>query len=240
MALGLRTQNKVYGHGKLHSKRVACWGWRIGKRMYAAGKDVLVMERAYLGDRFHWTSLGWNGLNGFATFPEYPDDGGARFEKNFGPLKPWKQDGQNVLILGQVPNDASLRGMNMIPWYEKMARQANEKYGLPVKFRPHPDLIRKRIVQNIRGAEKSEGTLQEALEEAAFCICWNSNSSVDAVINGVPTVVGDRGSMAYEVCGHSIDQVIRPDREEWAAKLAWKQWEPHEIASGEALKRLVL
>lgn len=196
------------------------------------------MERAYLGDRFKWTSLGWNGLNGFATFPDYPDDGGTRFKKHFQPLKPWKTDGRSVLILGQVPRDMSLRGINMIPWYEKMASKASTLYGLPVKFRPHPDLKRKGIQQQVAGTSASEGTLEDALEDAAFCICWNSNSSVDAVINGVPCVVGDRGSMAYEVCSHDIEKIIRPDREEWAARLAWKQWLPAEIESGEALKGL--
>jgi len=73
------------------------------------GRDVLVMERGYIGDRTHWTSLGWNGLNGRARVPLAPADGGARFERNYSRLMhPYNPAGHYALIIGQVPGDASL------------------------------------------------------------------------------------------------------------------------------------
>lgn len=96
---------------------VACWGWRNAKQHHDAGRRVLVMERGYIGDRTAWTSLGWNGLNGRATFPEVDDDG-ERFMRHFPEaLQPEKPDGDYVLLIGQVPGDASIEGHNMERWY---------------------------------------------------------------------------------------------------------------------------
>ena len=45
---------------------MSIWGWRKGHLLRQAGWDVLLMERAFVGDRFKYCSLGWNGLNGRA------------------------------------------------------------------------------------------------------------------------------------------------------------------------------
>lgn len=222
-------------HG-IRTPAVACWGWRLGRKLRAARHEVLVMERGYLGDRFKWTSLGWNGLNGHAYFPNVESDP-SRFQAHFE-MKPWKHDGQYVLIMGQVPGDASLQGLDMRPHYQRWATQAAKTYGLPVKYRPHPKAAERGIVYPVKGAEVLDGTLEEAFAGAALAICYNSNSSVDAVIAGVPTVTMDRGSMAWDVTSHRIGEIVRPDRKEWAAKLAWKQWSMDEIAMGLPVKPL--
>lgn len=220
-------------------KYVACWGWRPGSRLRLLGKEVLIMERGYIGDRFKYTSLSWNGLNGYGDFPEYLDETGERFYKHGGSIKPWREGGDYALIMGQVPNDASLRGKNLIPWYERQAAEITRIYNIPVYFRPHPDCAKRGIHQVVKGTIRSSGTLQEAFAGAAFTVCYNSNSSVDSVLAGVPCVVGDRGSMAYNMCSKQIGELIRPERERWAYSLAWKQWEESEIYSGEAVKGLL-
>lgn len=230
---------RAHSFSQVDTKYVACWGWRKGKELRERGYDVLVIERGYIGNRFLYTSLGWNGLNGHAEFPEYPDDGGERFRAHDIKIKPWKRGGEYALILGQVPNDASLKGMDMIPWYEDMAREITLTHDIPVHFRPHPDVKRKGIKQTVKGTMPSIGTLEEALSDAAFTVCYNSNSSVDSVLSGVPCVVGDKGSMAYEMCGKSINEIIYPNREKWAHKLAQTQWTIDEIKSGEALKGII-
>lgn len=77
LAEGLRR----HGISDLGQNVVVCWGWHTGRGYRAQGRDVLVFERGYIGDRFKWTSIAWNGLNGRGTFPDYPDDGGARFRR---------------------------------------------------------------------------------------------------------------------------------------------------------------
>jgi len=222
----------------VNTKHVACWGWRAGKELRARGHEVLVLERGYLGDRFAWTSLAWNGLNGRATFAQSPDDGGERFRNNFS-MKPWRDGGDYVLIMGQVPGDASLQGKNMMPWYSQVAAAAGREYALPVMFRAHPVAIKKGYKQKPSYAHTSKGTLDEALAGAAVVITYNSNSGVDSVLAGVPTIACDPGSMAYNVCGQVIGDIYKPDREKWADDLACKQWRIDEIESGVAIEPLL-
>lgn len=220
-------------HERISAGVVVCWGWRMGLLMQRAARDVLVMERGYLGDRFAWTSLGWNGLNGRARFVT-PEDGGARFRRQFR-LAPWRAGGDYVLIAGQVPGDMALGGRDLAPWYAEAARDAARAYGLPVRFRPHPEAARLgRRPPAVPGASAATGTLAEALAAAAVLVTWNSNTAVDAVVAGVPAVAAERGSMAWPVAGHAIGDRVTPDREDWAARLAWCQWSLDEIRDGRA------
>lgn len=203
------------------------------------GHEVLVIERGYIGDRFKYSSLGWNGLNGHAVFPPYSGNG-KRFESHGGTIKPWKNQKGYALIMGQVPTDMSLGGLNIMPWYEDMAYGIKDIHGLDVYFRPHPDLVKKGYFEKPKGCILSEhGSLIEALDGAAFSVCWNSNSSVDSVLNGTPCIVGNKGSMAWDMCGESLTEILTPEREQWAQDLAWKQWSLDEIQSGYALEGIV-
>jgi hypothetical protein len=207
------------------TRTVACWGWRLGSRFRRMGHEVLVMERGYLGDRFKWASLGWNGLNGRAKFPSVDDP--SRFQRHFAHLmKPWRSGGDYALLIGQVPRDVSIRGVNMNVWYADTAGAM----GMPVRFRPHPFA---RAGQTVPGTTLSQGSLQEALDGAAVTLTYNSNTGVDSVMAGVPVTVADHGSMAWPVAGR-LGEIVRPDREQWASRLAWCQWTLDEIRSGEA------
>lgn len=221
------------------TKFVACWGWRSGRVLRAKGFEVLVLERGYLGNRFEWTSLAWNGLNGNGKFAPTPNDGGLRFRENFKPLKPWNPQGSYILIMGQVPGDASLRGKDMMPWYAATAKEAAEHYNLPVFFRPHPEALKKGFRQIVKGTNRSRCGLDEAIAGAALVITYNSNSGVDSVLAGKPTLAMDQGSMAWPVTAHTIGAIVTPEREAWAHELAWRQWKLDEIKSGKAISALL-
>ena len=211
---------------------VVVWGWRKGERHRLLGYNVLVMERAYI-DRFKWVSLGWNGLNGRATFPTAPT---GRESSHFNQLmkehlRPWRSAfrGSYALIMGQVQGDVACRNVYLPRWYKQCA-ETLEAHGWPVRFRPHPQ-----APLRVGGPRRTTGTLEQDLIGAAFVVTWNSNSAVDAVLAGVPAVTMDEGSMAWEVTSHSLTEPISmPDRTGWAARLAWKQWLPEELANGSA------
>lgn len=225
-------------YGDIKTKNVACWGWKRGELLKERGYNVLVMERGYVGDRFLNTSLGWNGLNNYATFPKFQDDGGERFRSMGGVLKPWKSDGQYILILGQVRGDASLQGKDIAPFYRAAAIAAKKHYGLPVYFRAHPDSVRRGGYRGLEGVENYHPCdLSAALSGALFTIAYNSNSCLDSVLAGVPCYAGDKGTMAWPLCFDDLKQIQRPAREYTAHQIAWTQWTPEELRSGEALKR---
>ena len=215
-------------HGAtVEDETVVCWGWRQGKVWREMGKSVLVMERGYIGDRMGvWSSLAWNGLNNRGTVPPVPEDGGARFRAHHdGKLQEWNPAGDYVLIVGQVPGDASLQGRDLSGWY---AQQAARDWGLPVRFRAHPLAHRRGPVRPVPGATTMNGELADALAGAAHVVTFNSNTGVDSLLAGKVTHVDDAGSMAWNVT----------DREQWAYRLAWRQWTLDELASGFALEHV--
>lgn len=191
------------------------------------------MERAYIGDRFTWTSLGFDGLNGRAKFPQI-DDGGARWRKYFEQyLKPWKQPASKLaVIMGQVRGDASLEGISIIDWIMFTAKRLAGANYTPV-FRAHPG----DPAVIIPAIKKIDSTLEQALESAALVVTYNSNSGVDAVLAGVPTFAADPGSMVWDVSSRNF-LPITPDRGKWGERMAFTQWLPDEIENGDAWQAL--
>lgn len=212
------------------------WGWRCGERVRGLGftKPILVMERGYLGNRMEWTSLGWDGLNGRARWNE-PQDNGERFWANFGGLAcAWEQYDGYALMIGQVEGDMALRNVNFAQWCRVAADVLQEK-GFDVRFRPHPEAVRRGQPLPVPQSLVIDGTLSQALSEAAVVATWNSNTSTDAVMAGVPAYAIDEGAMAWPVTAHDLlDDPVMPDREEWFRAMSWRQWTLDEIQSGAA------
>ena len=194
------------------------------------------MERAYIGDRFTWTSLGFDGLNGRAKFPQV-NDGGARWKKHFALyLKPWKTylPNRSAVIMGQVRGDASLNGISIVDWARFTATKlAGASYA--TVFRPHPG--DRGQPYEIPGLIKINGPLETALERAGLVVTYNSNSGVDAILAGVPTYAQDPGSMVWDVSSRNFLPET-PDRAIWSQRMAYTQWLPEEIESGDAWEAL--
>lgn len=209
------------------------WGVRKQHAIKAqldAGGEVCVLERGYLGNRFEYSSVSFGGgLNGHGRFYG-PFHDGSRWDRHFAHLlKPWrsKPDGY-ALILGQVPGDMSLEGLNPTAiWRETADRLV--KAGYRVKLRPHPQAPH----VGLHGIEIAGGSLAEALDGAALAVGINSNSTVEAVLAGVPTVTLDDRAMAWPVTGHGMGEIVMPDRTAWCRAMAWRQWSMDELATGE-------
>lgn len=231
----------LYDRSYKPSDLAVIWGMRfpqIIKGQKENGNDFLVMERGYVGDRMKFTSMGFNGLNNRADFhaENMPDD---RWDKYFdGMMKHWKTEDGYILLIGQVAGDSSIKDRIILTdWLNEVVAELSKIYpGKEIVFRPHP-LSRQN--QNIPGTENSNGSLEQDLSGAGLCVTFNSNTGVEAVLAGVPTITMDRGAMAYNVTSHALDvPICKPDREQWAYDMAYKQWMMEEIASGEAWEHL--
>lgn len=217
---------------------VVMWGHhndRLIRECKSKGVDYLVMERGYVGDRRYWTAMGFNGLNGRADFCNR-DVSGDRWTRLFADrLRPWRSGGDYVLLIGQVPGDASLAGKKMAPWYQEVTDLFRET-GRTVRFRKHP---MDHSPYCPTGADYSADDLIEDLAGASLVVTWNSNVGVDAALFGTPVIALDQGSMAWDVSGHELTaDPVTPDRQRWAERLAWCQWAPHEIEDGTAWNHL--
>jgi hypothetical protein len=228
-------------HRQLMLPNVAVWGWKRGRRLHRSRLNVLVLERGYLGDRMAWTSLGWNGLNGYATFynTQVPEDRWARYWQDG--MRPWKGDwGDYVLFCGQVTTDASLYDCpSYAQFVEQELRKLVNAYGRVV-YRPHPlnkDPNFARIPPQVEILDPTKTTLQQDLERARAVVAWSSNSLVEALYAGVPAWSNSAGSMVHEYF-NPAKPFDEPDREDWGRKLAYCQWSREEISAGIAWQHI--
>lgn len=209
------------------------WGWR-NQQLIGAIRDsgnVLVAEAGYFNNptRLDFISLGWNGLNGRADFKN-KNMPGTRWAKVGIRVHPWRQAGDNVVIIGQVTGDQSIINQDIDAWYLDSFDRLCDLQTLPVVFRPHPKETRPPPPLPLA----LDGSLDECLKHTHQVITFNSNAAVDAVLAGVPAVSMDQGSMAYQVTSHRLDQRIMPGRRAWMYNLAHTQWTLDEIRKGAA------
>jgi hypothetical protein len=227
----------IFGTYKKHVARSYKRG-AIFKAQIENKLDTVIIETGYInrgsGPDNHY-AVGLNGINGRADFKNKnsPHD---RMEK-LGLIPVAWRSGDHVLLCGQVPWDASCDFTDHREWLEKTARGIFLATDRAVVFRPHP-LCK---LNPIPGTIYSTRSLENDLKDAFVCVTFNSNTGVNSVMDGVPVIACDEGSMVYNIAGHSIpdiEDVKKPDRTQWLADLCYAQWKPDEF--GEAWEHLKL
>ena len=204
------------------------------------------------------------GVNGFLWddakwgFEHIEDDRSKKvFERNgYDPDVPWKQDGEYILLCMQKVGDASLRDADVFEWTENTVNDIRKHTDRKIIIRPHP-LYRKSIlhntlkekVLNVSNTHWQETDLlkdgfvsiQEQLQKAWCTVTYTSGSGIDAVINGIPNIACDTGSMVYDVSSKDIAEVENPyrgEKKEWTNRIAHCQWSIDEFESGECWKHV--
>ena len=195
------------------------------------GLDTIIIETGYLNrgaGAHHHYAVGLNGLNGRADFKNKnsPGDRAAQFK-----VKPWRENGNHILVCGQVPWDASVDHIDFQKWAQHIVEVTNGLTDRPIIYRSHP--LGKTPAPF--GSRPSQNYwLEDDLKDCWCVVTFNSNSGVDAIMAGVPAVAMDEGSMILPV-STTISQInapSKPDREQWLNDLSYAQWTPDEIAAG--------
>ena len=214
--------------------------WPRGKviaRQRNENREVVVLETGYInrgeGETHHYAA-GLNGLNGRANFRNQgmPDDRARRLGVE---LKPYNQ-GEDIVLCGQVPWDASVDSTDHVAWLKECAAKLRTS-PRPVVFRPHPSAS----LPPIKGCKYSKKPLSDDLRNAWAVVTFNSNSGVEALIEGVPVFAFDEGSMVWSVCNRSLSDIespCLPDRKQWLNDLCYAQWTLDEMKEGLAWKHL--
>lgn len=212
----------------------------IERQKQAGGRTVVIdagyVKRGNAPDSYYM--VGFDGINGWADFRNegMPSD---RWDALGIELKPWRSTGENVILCGQVPWDASVQALDMLAWLPDTAQALRARTQRKIIYRPHP--AAREHPPHVDGCETSTRPLAEDLAEAHCVVCYNSNSAVEAIINGVPAIVLGNGAMSEAVAERSLDNVEQPctpDRRRWAHELAYCQWQPQEMADGSAWRHL--
>jgi hypothetical protein len=209
---------------------------KIISRQKEHGLATVILETGYLnrgdGENNHYAA-GLNGFNGRADFrnKDMPPD------RRLVELKPWKQ-GDKIMLCGQVPWDASCDFSDHEAWLEKTVRALHLHTDREIIFRPHP----KCKIPPLTGTTYSLNPLSQDLREAWAVVTFNSNTAVEAVIQGIPVFADDAGSMAMPVANvalSNIEDPWMPDRDQWLNDLCYTQWTPQEMREGKAWKHLM-
>ena len=200
---------------------------------------------------FLWDDANWG-------FEHIEDDRSKKvFERNgYDPDVPWKQDGEYILLCMQKVGDASLRDADVFEWTENTVNDIRKHTDRKIIIRPHP-LYRKSSlhntlkekVLNVPNTHWQETDLlkdgfvsiQEQLQKAWCTVTYTSGSGIDAVINGIPNIACDTGSMVYDVSSKDIAEVENPyrgEKKEWTNRIAHCQWNIDEFESGECWKHV--
>lgn len=187
----------------------------------STGISALVLDFGYI-NRQDETRDGYRGvgLGGLHWIPPFACSAGRWNALGIDISAP--HTGTVTVIAGQTLADPS-HPFSDSAKMERWALEQASKCDGPVVFRPHP---RSRDVSP-KGIEIDTLPLAESLARAGKVITYTSNIGNDALLAGVE--VEATGPAMY--AGVTLD-----GREQYFHRLAYAQWTPDEIASGEAIQ----
>ena len=211
----------------------------LATQFEAAGGRVLVAENGYLGaggtapkfdvhpggpEPHHYYALAEQWHNGRGR---WPDGGPERWEALGVEAKPWRTEGDHILV---CPNRSFGVGEQVMRpgWADQVAVKLAKQTKRPIRIRRHP------------GNDSPKRPLAADLEGCWAVVIWSSGAGVHALVAGIPTYVESpfwicRGARALG----PIDEPVMPDRMPHLHSLGWAQWEVREIESGEPFKKLL-
>ena len=230
-------------------------------------KNILYIETPLLGrvinNKHQYTHyrLGINGfLYGEGNFnsDNSPSDRWETLKAMYGykDFNGWKDHKKGpILLLSQLPGDASLRTQDMAEWVRETVFRIRTVTDREIVIRLHPAMSERGrnafmgdltdlFLENKSNIRFSRTTLQKDLEEAGICISYTSGSSIDAVLAGVPCIAADEGNFTWPISSHSWEDIENPylaDKEtvqQWLYDLSYCQWSVEEINSGKAWAHL--
>lgn len=159
-------------------------------------------------------------------------------------LKPWRQNGDHILICLQRNGGWSMRGLSTLDWLDQtilQIRSHSKKRRIVVRPHPGDKKIKRHLQINHKNVHLSVNkNLTQDLINAWATVVYNSSPSVASAIEGVPTFLTDpspQHSQSYEVANHRLDRIedpSMPERQEWIEKIAMCHWNFDELKSGEA------
>jgi hypothetical protein len=188
--------------------------------------DVHTKEGPRPGDYYAISVHGHNGSG------RWPTGGPERWQALGVELKPWRTEGEHILVCGQRGIGTPL--MASPPnWHENAAARIRKVTKRPVKIRTHP------------GNDAPKIPLSEDLKNAWACVIWSSGSGIKALTQGIPVAydaphwIASGG--ATKLSETDFESMLCDDAARLSAleRMAWGQWTIAEIQTGEPFKKLM-
>ena len=158
-------------------------------------------------------------------------------------LRPYRTNGNHILICLQRNGGWSMRGLSTIDWMNQTIAEIRKYSNRPIVVRAHPG--DKKIKQMLRVNHpnvtlSTRERLIDDLQNAWTTVVYNSSPSVASLIEGVPTFLTDplpNHSQTYGIANTDLSKLenpLMPDRQEWVERLSMCHWDFEELRSGAA------
>jgi hypothetical protein len=159
-------------------------------------------------------------------------------------LKPWRTQGNHILICLQRHGGWSMGGLSVQAWLDQTViqiRQYSRKRPILVRTHPGDKKIKSILKINHKNVHLSTNErLVDDLRNAWATVVYNSSPSVASIIEGVPAFITDpipQHSQTYEVANTDLSRLENPempDRQAWIEKISMCHWNFEELRSGNA------
>jgi hypothetical protein len=159
-------------------------------------------------------------------------------------LKPWRTQGNHILICLQRHGGWSMGGVSVQTWLDQtiaQIRQHSRKRPIIVRTHPGDKKIKSILKINHKNVHVSVNErLIDDLRHAWATVVYNSSPSVASLIEGIPAFITDpvpQHSQTYGMANTdlgSLENPSMPDRQSWIERVAMCHWNFTELRSGEA------
>jgi len=255
----LRNAGHLIEEDSMHSDVAVIWSVLFNGRMTGnkpiydyytkTGRKVIVLEVGGIQRGSTW-KVGLNGINRDAYWGDSNNNDSRKRVLGLE-VKPWRTQGEYILICGQHDKSLQWQGMpRMSNWFLDTYDEIRKHTDRPIIFRPHPRCRLEHIERGLRHVTRQEprhvnGTYDSfdmGFDNIHCTISYSSNPGIHSVIEGVPAFVSTH-SLAYDVANdidflHDIENPVMPDRQQWLNDYAHTEYTIEEISQGIPLKRL--
>ena len=165
-------------------------------------------------------------------------------------VKPWRQTGNHVLVLGQRTQSWNMLNRNGLDWIINIVNRIKQHTDRKIVIRLHPgdktyDAENRRKLHQIYGRTdvliSNNLNIRQDLKNAWVSVGYNSTPNCASVIEGVPVYLDDPlNSWARDVSFDNLSKIENPptpDREDWLNKIANIHWSNNEISIGNYWRR---
>lgn len=161
-------------------------------------------------------------------------------------LKPWRKNGNHILICLQRNGGWSMKGISVVDFFHRTVNDIRKYSNRPIIVRTHPG-DKKSIYysKELKGKNitlSQNKSLIDDLRNAWATVVYNSSPSVASIIEGVPAFLIDpEYSQAAPVSNLTLSNIENPqfsDRLPWVQSLAQCHWNDADLTSGEAWKHM--
>ena len=223
--------------------------------------ETPLLRRTTGGENQYWR-VGINGyLNRDAAWPMLtPTEAEQRLDELGIEWTGWRnQSSGHVVVVLQLPGDASLRGTDINEWAYRAVKDIRNRVDRDIVIRTHP-LVSDRafelhaqlgfrlMQEGLKDVRFSDGAVTPWSEDIwdAYCtVTFTSGMAVDSVLAGIPTIACDAGNFAWGISSNHVDQISdirkaeRKDMQHWLNQMAACQWTAAEMRSGQVWEYLM-